>query len=178
MTLRSIVLSLFAVFALVACPPSAAQLQTARTARYQASASEVFQAGVAALKANNYKLKSADAVTARALAEERWYEVDGTTMSRDSEGRPQMTNAGGILFAVEVGVVADGDAFRVEVIPHVWRKRDGELLARADQAGRRRDAGLGRREARQPAPVGLRGVEGQGRGAGRADPGGVTCAGR
>jgi hypothetical protein len=128
MTLRSIVLSLFAVFALVACGPSAAQLQTARTARYQASASEVFQAGVAALKANNYKLKSADAVTARALAEERWYEVDGTTMSRDSEGRPQMTNAGGILFAVEVGVVADGDAFRVEVIPHVWRKRDGSSL--------------------------------------------------
>ncbi|MBK9035323.1 MAG: hypothetical protein IPL61_29395 [Myxococcales bacterium] len=125
MSFRSIALVVVAVLALVACGPSSAQIKTAREARYRASASEVFQAAVGALKTNDHKIKQADPVAGRALTEPRWYEVDGTTLSRDSDGRPQLSSAGGIMLSIEVGVVPDGETFRVEVIPRVLQQKDG-----------------------------------------------------
>lgn len=125
MSFRSIAFFLVAAFALVACGPSSAQIKTARTARYNASAAEVFQAGVAALKANDYKVEQVDPVAGRALTSVKWYEVDGTSMSRDSDGRPQMTSAGGIMFAVEIAVVPDASTFYVQVIPHVQEMKAG-----------------------------------------------------
>lgn len=124
--MRSLLLSIFAAFALVACGPSAAQVKTARTAQYQTSASTVFQAAVDALEANDYKIKAADPVAARAITVERWYEPDGTSLSRDSDGRPLMSSAGAVVFAIEVGVVSEAEGvFRVDVLPHVLQQRDG-----------------------------------------------------
>lgn len=125
MTLRSLALFVLATLTLVACGPSSAQIKTARTARYDVTASAAFQAGVAALKANDYKVTQVDPVAGRALTEARWFEVDGTSLSRDSDGRPQMTSAGAIELALEIGVVADGAAFFVQVIPHVLQHRAG-----------------------------------------------------
>ena len=125
MSFRSIAFFLVAVFALVACGPSSAQIKTARSARYNTTASAAFQAGVAALKANDYKIQQVDPVAGRAITEVKWYEVDGTSMSRDSDGRPQMTSAGGIMFAVEIAVQPDGAAFFVQVIPHVQQMKSG-----------------------------------------------------
>ena len=125
MSLRSITFFLLAVFALVACGPSSAQIKTARTARYHTTASAAFQAGVAALKDNDYKIQQVDPVAGRAITDVKWYEVDGTSMSRDSEGRPQMTSAGGIMFAVEIAVMPDADTFYVQVIPHVQQMKAG-----------------------------------------------------
>ncbi|MBL8621482.1 MAG: hypothetical protein JNK64_09270 [Myxococcales bacterium] len=113
------------MFALVACGPSSAQIKTARTARYRTTASAAFQAGVAALKDNDYKIQQVDPVAGRAITEVKWYEVDGTSMSRDSDGRPQMTSAGGIMFAVEIAVLPDADTFYVQVIPHVQQMKSG-----------------------------------------------------
>ncbi|MBK7078865.1 MAG: hypothetical protein IPH44_42035 [Myxococcales bacterium] len=113
------------MFALVACGPSSAQIKTARTARYHTTASAAFQAGVAALKDNDYKIQQVDPVAGRAITDVKWYEVDGTSMSRDSEGRPQMTSAGGIMFAVEIAVMPDADTFYVQVIPHVQQMKAG-----------------------------------------------------
>lgn len=125
MSVRSVVFVVLAVFALIACGPSAAQIKTARTARYHADASVVFQAGVAALKANDYKVEQADPVTGRASTTGKWYEVDGTSMSRDSRGQAQMTSAGGILLSVEIAVQVDAGSFWVDVIPHVLQARSG-----------------------------------------------------
>lgn len=125
MSFRSIAFFLLAVFALVACGPSSAQVKTARTARYHTTASAAFQAGVAALKDNDYKIQQVDPVAGRAITDVKWYEVDGTSMSRDSEGRPQMTSAGGIMFAVEIAVMPDADTFYVQVIPHVQQMKAG-----------------------------------------------------
>ncbi len=125
MSFRSIAFFLLAAFALVACGPSSAQIKTARTARYHTTASAAFQAGVAALKDNDYKIQQVDPVAGRAITEVKWYEVDGTSMSRDSEGRPQMTSAGGIMFAVEIAVLPDADTFYVQVTPHVQQMKAG-----------------------------------------------------
>jgi hypothetical protein len=129
MSLRSIALFALAVFALVACGPSAAQIKTARDGRYRASASEVFQRTVAALKDNGHKVKAADPVAGKAVTEEKFYEVDGTTMSRDSDGRPLMTSAGAIILMLEATVVPDGDVFKVDVTPRVLRMREGYAAA-------------------------------------------------
>ena len=125
MSLRSFAFAMFVGLAVVGCGPSAAQVKTARTARYQTTASAVFSAGVTALKQENYKVAQVDPVASRAVTEPRWYEVDGTSMSRDSDGRPQLTSAGGIMLSIEFGVVADGSQFRAEFIPHVLEQRNG-----------------------------------------------------
>ena len=107
MSLRSITFFLLAVFALVACGPSSAQIKTARTARYHTTASAAFQAGVAALKDNDYKIQQVDPVAGRAITDVK------------------MTSAGGIMFAVEIAVMPDADTFYVQVIPHVQQMKAG-----------------------------------------------------
>jgi hypothetical protein len=123
MTLRSIGLFVLATLLLVACGPSSAQIKSARTARYNASASEVFQAAVAGLK-DNQPVDKADPVTSTAYSKGRWYEGDGTYVAKDANDNPVVTT-GAVVVAFEVKVVPDGAHFGVEVIPHVQQYRDG-----------------------------------------------------
>lgn len=127
MSLRTIVFALVAVVAVVAvvaCGPSAAQINTARTARYRTTASAAFQAGVAALTSNDYKVAAADAVAGKAQSVPRWYEADGTFVNTNADNQVIMKD-GMVVLTLEVGVVADGDSFRVEVTPIANQFRDG-----------------------------------------------------
>jgi len=119
-----VVFALLAGFALVACGPSSGQIKTAREARYHATASETFQAAVAALASNDYKVAAADPVAGRARTVQRWYEYDGTFVNTDSDGNV-VTKDRMIALTLEVAVVADGDTFRVEVTPIAAQFRDG-----------------------------------------------------
>jgi hypothetical protein len=119
MSIRTLVVVTLTAISLVACGPSAGQIKTARSARYQTDASVAFQAAVAALKANDYKVVAADPINGRAVSDSRYYEVDGTHASRNSEGQPVITSAGAIILTVELQVKADGSTFYVDVLPHV-----------------------------------------------------------
>jgi hypothetical protein len=111
------------VIGLMACGPSSAQIKTAREARYRASAAEIFQAGVTALDGNGYKIARIDPVASRAMTVERWYEADGTYMASDATGRPMFLE-GMIVLRIELGVMPEGETFKVEVIPHVIQFRE------------------------------------------------------
>ncbi|MEZ4398622.1 MAG: hypothetical protein R3B06_01290 [Kofleriaceae bacterium] len=124
MTLRSIVFTFVAIFAMVACGPSAAQIKTARTAQYNTTASAAFQAGVAALPANGFKIDQADPVAGRALSQARWFERDGTSAAKDANGNPRVAD-GAVVVAFEIGVVSEGSTVSVKVVPHVQQHRDG-----------------------------------------------------
>ena len=123
MILRTFALFALATLMLVACGPSSAQIKTARTARYNASASEVFQAAVGGLK-DNQQVDKADPVTSTAFSKGRWYEATGTFVSKDANDQP-IVSTGDVVVAFEVKVVPDGEHFGVEVIPHVQQYRDG-----------------------------------------------------
>lgn len=124
MLLRSFGLALLALFAFVACGPSSAQIKTARTARYQVTAAEAFQAGVAALDAGDFKIQVADPIASQAVTVPRWYEADGTFTAKDADGKPLLTD-GAINLTVELTVVAEGEAVRVNVVPVVLQARTG-----------------------------------------------------
>lgn len=113
-----------AVFAFVACGPSSAQIRTARTARYKTTASAAFQAGMSALSANDYKVAAADPVAGKARTVVRAYEADGTYAARNSDDEVAPKD-GMVFLAIDIAVVPDGDAFRVEVTPLAEQFRNG-----------------------------------------------------
>lgn len=119
-----IVCALIAGLVFVACGPSSGQIKTARTARYHTTASVAFQAGVAALAKNNYKVAVADPVAGEARSVERWYEYDGTFVNTNSNDQV-IRKDGMIVLTMQVAVVADGETFRVEVTPLAAQFRDG-----------------------------------------------------
>jgi hypothetical protein len=124
MSPRLVFFALLAGLALVACGPSSAQIKTARTARYHSTASATFQAAVSALASNDYKVAAADPVSGKARTVDRWYEYDGTYVAKDSQDQI-VTKDKMIDLTIQVAVVADGDAFRVEVTPYAMQFRDG-----------------------------------------------------
>lgn len=124
MSLRMIVLGLVAGLAFIACGPSAQQIKTARTARYHTTASTAFQAAMSALSKNDYKIGAADPVAGRARTVDRWYEYDGTYVAKNSDDKV-ITKDRMVNLTIDVAVVADGDAFRVEVTPQAMQFRDG-----------------------------------------------------
>lgn len=124
MSLRIIVFALVAGLAFIACGPSSGQIKTARTARYQTTASATFQAGVAALAKNDYKVAAADPVAGKARTVERWYENDGTFVNTNSDGEV-IKRDGMVVLILELAVVADGTMFRVEVTPVAAQFRNG-----------------------------------------------------
>lgn len=124
MLLRAIVSVVLVGLALVACGPSSGQIRTARTARYHTTASAAFQAGVAALTQNGYKVANADPVLAKALTTGRWYESDGTFAMKGGDDLV-IQQEGMIFLTLAIAVVPDGDAFRVEVTPHGLQHRAG-----------------------------------------------------
>ena len=83
-----------------------------------------FQAGVAALVDNDYKVANADPVQAKAITAGRWYESDGTFARKNPDGRAAQQD-GMIFLTIVIAVVADSDAFRVNVTPHALEHRDG-----------------------------------------------------
>lgn len=124
MSFRSFAFTIVAALALVACGPSAAQVKAARTAQYHASASIVFQAAVGGLKDNKHEVDQADPSSGVALTKGRWFESDGNFVSKDADSKP-MVRDGDVVVAFEVAVVAEGQDFRVDVIPHVQQLRSG-----------------------------------------------------
>lgn len=124
MLLRTFGLLLVVVFGFVACGPSAAQVKTARTAKYRVTAAQAFQAGVAALDSNDFKIKVADPVASQAVTVSRWYEADGTFAAKDADGNPRLQD-GAINLTVELEVLADGEAVRIDVRPVVVEMRTG-----------------------------------------------------
>lgn len=116
------------VFALVACGPSSAQLHTARHARYRISAAEAFQAAVATVDASEFALQVADPIAARASTVTRWYQPSGKfTRTYEGQGAPL---AYSFSLTIEVAVVPDGDAVRVELVPVVFQAKAGLALRR------------------------------------------------
>lgn len=127
MVFRTLGFAVVMMFALVACGPSATQVHTARTARYQVSAPEAFRAGVEALEAGGYRIRVLDDGANQAITVARWYESDGTYADKTLGAEGQVgVGEGDIRLAIELAVVTDGgNGVVVQLVPRLQEYKAG-----------------------------------------------------
>lgn len=119
--LRRLVLGMFVASALAACGPSAAQIHTARTARYQVELPAAYAAVLDALTAQHYQLRISDRARGLFVTTSRYYEPDGTTSG-------EHVDAGAINFGLAVEVSGDETCRAISILPVATLRRGDGLL--------------------------------------------------
>jgi len=120
---RPIVLVVAAIAALVACGPSSGQVRAARSARYSAEPGVVFE-GVRDAVASLHRVTESDPLAGVMITEEKWYEVDGTSASRDANDN-WLLGEGAVMLALQVAIKGEPGAWYVEVTPFVLQHQSG-----------------------------------------------------
>ncbi len=119
--LRRLILGILVAVALVACGPSAAQIHTARTARYQIELPAAYAAVLDALAAQHYQLRISDRARGLFVTTSRYYEPDGTTSG-------EQVDAGAINFGLAVEVYGDETCRAISILPVATKWRGDGLL--------------------------------------------------
>jgi hypothetical protein len=120
--LVAVAIATAAVAAVVSCGPSAAQVKTAREARYKGDPATLYAAAKAATE-SDYKIAVSDDAAHMLRTEGRWYTPDGQLdKTRGSDISRLQENS--INFVVIVRLIkADNDAYTVSVEPVAQRLR-------------------------------------------------------
>jgi len=103
----------------VACGPSAAQVKTAREARYTAPAIDLFEEVEEAVK-GDYKLAQSDLDRLAMITEERWFNREGASESGNS------LSDGAYMVQFLVELADENGAVRVTVTPIVQIIHQGQ----------------------------------------------------
>jgi hypothetical protein len=117
----AIAIAAAAMAAVVSCGPSAAQVKTAREARYKGDPATLF-AAVKAATESDYKIAVSDAAALMLRTEGRWYTPDGQAdKTRGSDISRLQENS--INFVAIVRLIKSDDAYTVSVEPVAQRLR-------------------------------------------------------
>jgi hypothetical protein len=105
-----------------ACGSSSSELQSARATTYKGPASTLFAAAKAGLTANHFDIRETDEGNLRLETQPIWYTPDGTADTTTGENISRLQEDSIHLTYQIQFTKADGDTWRLSVVPLIGRK--------------------------------------------------------
>ena len=121
--MRTLLLSIAMLLALIACGPSGKEIAAAKQTRYQGDKLAIFNA-VKATAEQKYKIAVSDETALGFQTVARWYTQEGV-VSRGTDENFQDVPSNSIRVSLIVRLLPDADTWIVQVEPMMHRKIDG-----------------------------------------------------